>query len=315
MTPPAPMPFPLTIPLCQAPTGSIAGPELAAAVSQAGALGAIALTWTPPDVAAQAVRQIRALTANPFLANYALAFPPVSLTAALEAGAPLIAFSWGDPTPYLAQVRAAGAKIAIQVTNAAGARRAVALGADLLICQGVEAGGHVQATRSLWEILPDVLAAASGTPVVASGGIADGVGIARALRLGASAAMLGTRFVATQESRAHPIYKRRLVEATGGETALTVCFADGWPQAAHRVLRNDTLEQWEAAGSPPGGQRPSEGEIVGFTPTGEPVARYEDTAPRAGFTGDVEAMCLYAGTGCAATFLRGRRLASVTRGP
>jgi nitronate monooxygenase len=286
------------VPIFQAPTGSIAGPELAAAVTEAGGMGAMGLTWTPPDVAADVVRQVRARTDGPFQVNFALAFPLVSLSAVLDAGVPIVTFSWGDPEPYLAQVRAAGAGIGIQVTNVAGAKRAVQLGADFLLCQGIEAGGHVQSTTSLWDLLPRIVEAAEGTPVVAAGGIADGGGMARAMRLGAAGVMLGTRFVATQESRAHPDYKRLLMEST--ETALTVCFEGGWPQAAHRVLRNATLERWEEAGSPPPGQRPGEGEVVGATATGEPILRYEDTAPRSGFTGDIPALCLYAGTGVSA---------------
>ncbi|HZT43529.1 MAG TPA: nitronate monooxygenase [Chthonomonadaceae bacterium] len=292
------LPFGLRYPIAQAPTGSVAGPELAAAVSAAGALGAMALTWTPPETAAEYVRQVRAATDHPFLVNFALAFPPTSLTAVLEAGAPIVSFSWGDPAPYLSPVRAAGAAIGMQVASVAGARHAVTLGVDFLVCQGIEAGGHVQSTTPLEELLPRVVAAAEGRPVFAAGGIADGAGIARALSLGAAAAMLGTRFVATQESRAHPEYKRRLMEAAGSDTALTVCFDGGWPYAAHRVLRNNTLERWEALGCPPPGQRPGEGETVATAASGEPILRYEDTAPRAGMTGQVLDMALYAGTGC-----------------
>jgi NAD(P)H-dependent flavin oxidoreductase YrpB (nitropropane dioxygenase family) len=263
-------------------------------------MGAMALTWTPPETAAQQVRQVRAATDRPFQVNYALAFPPTSLAAALAAGAPVVSFSWGDPVPYLAQVHAAGAKVGVQVTNPEGARRAVALGVDFLVCQGIEAGGHVQSTTSLWELLPRVVAVVSGVPVIAAGGIGDGAGIARALTLGAAAAMLGTRFVATQESRAHAEYKRRLIEANASDTALTVCFEGGWPYAVHRVLRNPTLENWEVAGCPPVGRRPGEGETVGSTASGEPILRYEDTAPRQGMTGRVLDMALYAGTSCAA---------------
>jgi NAD(P)H-dependent flavin oxidoreductase YrpB (nitropropane dioxygenase family) len=291
--------FDLRYPIWQAPTGSIAGPELAAAVSAAGGMGAMALTWTRPEAAASYVRQVRAVTSHPFQINFALAFPPDALEAALEAGAPIVTFSWGDPASYIDRVRAFGAQFGVQVTNVAGARYARTLGADFLLCQGIEAGGHVQSTIPLWELLPRILEAAEGTPVVAAGGIGNGAGIARALELGAVGAMLGTRFVATQESRAHPDYKRLLTEATAADTALTVCFEGGWPYAAHRVLRNPTLERWEAAGCPPVGQRPGEGDTVGHTASGEPIFRYEDTAPRLGFTGEVLDMCLYAGTSCA----------------
>jgi nitronate monooxygenase len=292
--------FDLTYPIWQAPTGSIAGPELAAAISKAGGMGAMALTWATPEQAAAQIAQVSAQTANPFQVNFALAFPPHALTATLEAGAPIVTFSWGDPAPYLEQIRAAGAKVGVQVTNVEGARRMAYMGVDFLICQGIEAGGHVQSTQPLLSVLPEIIAAAEGMPVVAAGGIGDGQGIAQVLRLGAVGAMLGTRFVATQESRAHPDYKARLVAAQADETALTVCFEGDWPYTAQRVLRNSTLEQWEAAGSPPVGARPGEGEVVGANASGDPILRYADTAPRQGFTGDITAMCQYAGTSCAA---------------
>lgn len=290
--------FGLRVPIVQAPTGSIAGPELAIAVAEAGGMGALALTWTNPEQAVYYVQQVRKATEGAFLVNFALAFPPKSLNAVLEAGAPVISFSWGDPEPYLGQVRQAGAKWGVQVTNVAGAKRALDLGADFLVCQGVEAGGHVQSTLSLRELLPRIVETAGEVPVLAAGGLATGNDIAQVLRMGAAGAVLGTRFVATRESRAHDLYKQRIVQAKGDDTALTVCFDGGWPQAMHRVLRNTTLETWEAAGSPPVGQRPGENEAVGATASGETIVRYEDTAPRQQFTGDVEAMCLYAGTGC-----------------
>ena len=136
--------------------------------------------------------------------------------------------------------------------------------------------------------------------VIASGGIGDGAAIAQALALGAAGAMLGTWFVATRESAAHPLYKDRLVSAGHSDTALTVCFDRGWPQAAHRVVRNATLETWEAAGSPVAGQRPGEDDVVAHGAGGRAILRYADTAPRADTAGDVQDMCLYAGTSCAA---------------
>lgn len=292
--------FGLKFPIVQAPTGSIAGPDLALAVCEAGAMGAMALTWLEPAAAAENVRFLLGRTSTPFLINYALAFPPQSIFAALEAGAPIVTFSWGDPLSYAPLVRSFGAKLGIQVTTAEGARRAIQHSPDFLVCQGVEAGGHVQATRGLRAVLAEVLAAAEGVPVVASGGIGDGAAIAEALKMGASAAMLGTRFVATQESGAHPEYKRLLVQAQSDDASLTVCFDGGWPYAPHRVLRNATLEAWEAQGCPPTGRRPGEGDVLGANASGEPILRYEDTAPRAGFQGDIAAMCCYAGTSCSA---------------
>jgi nitronate monooxygenase len=284
-------------PILQAPVGGAASPELAAAVSTAGALGGLPLAWTPPNAAADLVRAMRERTGGrPFQVNFALDFAPDALPAALDAGAPAVTFSWGDATPYVSGVRAAGARCGVQVGSVDEARRALDAGADFLVCQGVEAGGHVQATASLWTLLPEVVDAAGDVPVVAAGGVGDGAAIARALSLGAGGAMLGTRFVATRESRAHPLYKRRLVESAAADTALTTCFDGGWPNARHRVLRNATLDAWERAGRPPVGRRPGEGERLAVAGDGSAVLRYDDTTPRADVAGDVLDMPMYAGT-------------------
>lgn len=288
----------LRYPIFQAPTGSIAGPDLAAAVSDAGGMGALGLTWASPAEALRRVEVVRSKTTRPFQVNFVLAFEPRSLAAALQAGARVVTFSWGLPGPEIPLVRSFGATLGIQVTTRDGARRALDLGADFLICQGVEAGGHVQATQCMWNVLSDILEVARSVPVIAAGGIGDGQMIARTLAMGASATMLGTRFVATQESQAHDLYKRRLVELGANDTALTVCFDGGWPYAAHRVLRNSTLDNWEAAGCPPAGRRPGEGDRIAKDPAGHEFVRYDDTAPRATMTGNPEAMCLFAGTSC-----------------
>src|SRR5690349_8971687 len=152
---------------------------------------------------------------------------------------------------------------------------ALDLGADYLVCQGTEAGGHVQANRGLYETLPDVLKEARQVPVIAAGGIANGDGIRKALLASASGAMLGTRFVATAESNAHPAYQRALMAAHAKDTVLTVCFERGWPNAIHRALRNQTFVMWEAAGCPPAGKRPGERDILATRPDGSQVLRYQ----------------------------------------
>lgn len=285
-------------PIFQAPVGSLAGTELATSVSEGGGLGALALTWSAPAEARRLVESFRTKTGRPFQINFVLAFETKSLAAALEAGARIVTFSWGLPDSEVSLVRSFAARVGIQATSSDGARRAVDLGADFLICQGIEAGGHVQGTQSLWNVRPGILEVAQAVPVIAAGGIGNGQTIARALAMGASGAMLGTRFVATRESPAHEFYKRRLVEAGANDTALTVCFNGGWPQAAHRVLRNSTLESWEAAGCPPVGRRPGEGERIARDPAGHEFHRYDDAPPHAAMTGNPEAMCLYAGTSC-----------------
>ena len=133
--------FGLQYPIFQAPHGNATGPELAAAISNAGAMGALALSGRTSEAARQSVEAVRGQTNRPFLVNYILAFDPQSLGAALEAGAPIVQFSWGQPTPVqLAAVRKSGAKLGIQIGNVEGARAALDAGADYLVCQGTEAG-------------------------------------------------------------------------------------------------------------------------------------------------------------------------------
>ena len=165
----------------------------------------------------------------------------------LAAGVPGITFSWGCSSALIARVHGAGAIAGVQIGSAAGAERALDAGADFLICQGVEAGGHVQSTLGLMALLERTrTVVGDATPIVAAGGLATGADIAAVRARGAVAAMLGTRFVATRESAAHPVYCRALLDADVQDTARTLCFDGGWSGAVHRVLRNDTLEAWEA---------------------------------------------------------------------
>jgi nitronate monooxygenase len=294
--------FGLEYPIFQAATGSTSSPDLAIAVSSAGAMGGMALWQLPPDEASARVAKLRSATGKPFFVNYALARESQSLPAALEGGAPIVQFSWGMPDKSLvAAVRAASAKLGVQVTSAESARAALDLGADYLVCQGTEAGGHVQANSRLLETLPKVLDEAKDTPVIAAGGIGNGAGIRAMLSAGASGAMLGTRFVATRESFAHQEYKNALLRSDKGDTVLTVCFEGGWPNATHRVLRNRTFVHWDAAGCPPVGKRPGEGDVVATRPDGRTVLRYATPSPLTSFTGSQLLDCaLYAGEGVGA---------------
>lgn len=283
-------------PILQAPIGSIATPELAAAVCNAGGLGSLGVTWTAPELLRERIRTLRRLTPKPFFLNFVLDFEPIGLPVALEEGAPIITFSWGDPSPHVDALRRFGAKWGVQVGNPKAMPSALLLKPDFLILQGSEAGGHVQGTAPLADMLPEALELAKGIPLVAAGGIATGADIRKTLESGVSGVMLGTRFVCCPEADAHPDYQQRLIRATGADTTLTFCFDGGWPNAAHRVIRNSTLCRWEEAGKPKQ-NRPGEGDTVGHSAIGEAILRYEDTAPRREFTGDIEAMCLYCGTG------------------
>jgi len=278
--------------------GGVASTRLAASVSNAGGMGSLALTWTEPDVAARQVRELRAETAKLFFVNFVLSFPPKSLDAALETGVPAVTFSWGQPDQLVKKVHQFDTLVGVQVGTVDGAKRAIDNEADFIICQGVEAGGHVQSTTPLSELLPKVVDMAASVPVVATGGLTNGEDLARALRQGANAVMLGTRFVATVESNAHQLYKQALVEAKSTDSVYTLCFDGGWTHAAHRVLRNRTLHEWETAGCPPAGQRPGEGEIIAQGSSETVIKRYGIYEPLANMEGHVLDCCLYAGKGC-----------------
>ena len=264
----------ITVPILQAPTGIAAGSQLAAAISNAGAMGALALTGRDALSTRAIVAETRRLTSRPFLVNYILRFEPETLQTALDAGASVVQFSWGLPTPaILGVIRRAGAKVGVQIGNAEGARAVLDLGVDYVVSQGTEAGGHVQSSTSVADLLSQVLAVAGGRPVVAAGGIGNGAAMRQALLSGASGVVIGTRFVATRESLAHDDYKQAIVRATAKDTALTLCFQDGWV-ALHRCIRNSTLVRWEAAGCPDPGKRPGEGEVLASRSDGRKVLRY-----------------------------------------
>ena len=287
--------FGLSVPILQAPIGGCATVELVRAVGQAGALGSLACTWTPE---ADLERQLGALKPAhvPYFLNYVLRFGRGTLDAALRHRPPAVTFSWGISAELIDAVKSAGARAGVQVASVAGARAAIAAGADFVIVQGLEAGGHVQSSMPLKPLLAGALAVSGAVPVVAAGGLACGADIAEVLRQGAAAVMMGTRFVATREADAHADYKQALIAAKSSDTAWTNCFDIDWPYAMHRVLRNSTLDMWEAAGCPAAPNRPGEGDVVARHGSAA-VRRYSDTSPAVNATGDTLAACLYAGTG------------------
>jgi NAD(P)H-dependent flavin oxidoreductase YrpB (nitropropane dioxygenase family) len=285
----------IEVPIVQAPIANLTCPELVAGVSNAGALGMLSVTWREPQDIRSLLRTIRELTDRPFGVNLVLAWDMRKrLEVCLEEGVPVVSFFWGDPSPFLGSVRQAGAAAMLTVGSADEARIAVDQGVDILVAQGWEAGGHVIGSVATLPLVPSVVDAATGTPVVAAGGIADGRGLAAVLALGAAGAWLGTRFVASQEALAHAEYKQHVVRAKATDTVYTTLFNLGWDDAPHRVLRNSTVAAWEAAGSP-AADRPREGEVVAWLPDGTQAVRYSDYEPAAGMTGQVEALAHYAG--------------------
>lgn len=269
--------------------------ELAAAVSNAGGLGVLGGTGTEPDELRAEVERTRALTDKPFGVNLIIArddvpFFTARIDAAGEAGASTIVLFWGDAAPLVDVAHAHRMVVMLQVGSVDEAKAAVAAGVDIVNVQGVEAGGHVRATESIWELLPRTVDAVAPVPVVASGGIGDGAGLARALALGAQGVSLGTRFVASDEANLHPDYKRRIVEGKAEDTVLTDDLYDiGWPNAPHRTLRNRTFDMWDAAGRPPSGARPGEGDSIGRH------TRYASMMVTPDFDGDVDDAPLWAG--------------------
>ena len=188
-------------PIVQAPMAAV--PQLAAAVSNAGALGMMTLTWS--DDPGAVVRAAAALTTRPFGGNLVLTEDQHHrLDQALQAGLRIVSFMWGDPSGYVKPVHDAGGIVMHTVGTAEEARRSVAAGVDVIVAQGWEAGGHVWGTVATLPLVPAVVDAVAPVPVIAAGGIGDARGVAAVLALGAQAAWLGTRFLLAEEiGRAH----------------------------------------------------------------------------------------------------------------
>ena len=289
--------FGLRVPLVQAPMGGVAGPPLVAAAANAGAFGMLPIWFLPPPVAVELIEATRARTDKPFAVNLRADLVQLDhIAAALEAGITIIHLFWGDPAPSMAPIRAAGARMLATVWDVESTRRALDAGACALIAQGVEAGGHVRGTTPLAELVPQVREAAPDVPLAAAGALVDGDDVAKVLALGADAGVLGTRLAATVESDAHEVYKQALLDAGDDATDLSTCFDGLWPDAPHRTLRNSTFTAWDAAGRPPPGARPGEGDIV-FREGGEVFPRYHMALPTGSAQGDCEAAALYAGSG------------------
>lgn len=287
----------IEVPIIQAPMGGAVGPALAAAVSNAGGLGTLALWGADIESLRRQVRETRALTSKPFAVNLNLEFPQEErLDACLQEGVPIISFFWRDPSALVARAKAGGAIVLHTVSTAKEARHAVQHGVDVVVAQGWEAGGHVRGTVATMPLIPAVVDAVGLIPVVAAGGIADGRGLAAALALGASGAWIGTRFLASNEVAIHPHYRERLLQATEDDTVyLEQLFDIGWPRAPHRVLRNSTVAAWEAAGRPAKGKRPGEGEVVATSKSRGEIVRYQIYTPAADADGDIDALSLWAG--------------------
>ncbi len=290
--------------------GAAAGPELAAAVSNAGGFGVLGASGMPADEIERRIARTRKLTDRPIGVNIIIAeteegdreWLTNQVTAASSVHIGAVVFFWGDPTPYVEAAHRHRVKVLIQIGSVAEARAAADAGVDAVIAQGFEAGGHVRGTTSIWELLPATVEAVKPLPVLASGGIGDGAGLAKALQLGAQGVSLGTRFVASDESWLHPAYKQRIVDSNAEDTIYNELYDVWWPGAPHRTLRNKTSQEWEDAGRPPPGSRPGEGTSIGRRrlSNGEWTEwpRYAVGTVPPEFEGDFEYAPLWAGESC-----------------
>ncbi|MGH2572726.1 MAG: NAD(P)H-dependent flavin oxidoreductase [Actinomycetota bacterium] len=294
-------------PILSAGMGAATGPELAAAVSNAGACGQVTITGLSAPNVHRRVEETRALTAKPFGVNVILADreegEDEDIRAALELGVPLLVLFWGDPSPFVQEAHRRGTKVFVQVGSVEEAVAAAGSGVDGVIAQGFEAGGHVRGSTALFVLLPAVVDAVSPVPVIAAGGIADGRGLAAALTLGAQGVLMGTRFLASDEAFVPREYRDWVVRSTAEDTVYSKDLFDvWWPDAPHRVLRNKGVEEWEAAGRPPPGGRPGEATVIGSMKRMDgsvvDVPRYCAITITPNFEGDIDKAPLWAGQSC-----------------
>jgi len=285
-------------PMLSAPMGGAAGPDLVAAVCNAGAYGVIPLWGKPVEQVVSGIEQVEALTQRNFAVNLNLSFPyEDQLKACIDKRVHAVSLFWGVEPSAIAAAKRGGLIVLASVGSVEEARIAEDAGADVIVAQGWEAGGHVWGQVSTMALIPAVVDAVSA-PVVSAGGIADGRGMAAALMLGASGVWIGTRFLASTEATIHEDYRSRILNAS--ETA-TEWFYDlydvDWPHAPHRALKNTTSEGWKKAGASSPGNRLGEQQVIGHRPNGDEVVRYQCYTPLPGTEGDVEAMSLWSGQG------------------
>jgi nitronate monooxygenase len=274
--------------------GAGARGPLAAAVSNAGGLGVVGCSGAPPELVRALTAETRELTDRPFGVNVILHNDNAAETigAALEDGVAAIVLFWGDAEPYVERAHEAGSRVLLQVGSVEEARRAAAAGVDAVIAQGWEAGGHVRGTTALSVLVPAVVDAVAPVPVLASGGIADGRGLAAALVLGAQGVSLGTRFVASKEAFVPDEWKERVAAGDANDTVFSEDLFDGGWVAPHRVLRNRVVDEWEATGEKREG---TIGEFIRWNGERLQVPRYTAFMATPRFDGDLEEVPLWAG--------------------
>lgn len=238
-------------PIALAPMGGSAGGALAAAVSRGGGLGLLGAGNGDRDWLARELPIVVAGTEKPWGVGFLTwAIDVDAVERVLEHNPSAVMLSFGDPSPFVDRIRQSGAVLIIQVTDLEEARQAVDLGADVIVAQGTESGGHgARHGRSTLPFVPVVVDLAAPVPVLAAGGIADGRGVAAALALGAAGALIGTRFQATAEALVDPSIAKAIVEGRGQDTersrVLDIARGSRWPSKyTARTLGHPYLDRW-----------------------------------------------------------------------
>ncbi|WP_103258594.1 NAD(P)H-dependent flavin oxidoreductase [Tabrizicola aquatica] len=291
------------VPILLAGMGGVARWELAAAVANAGGFAMLGMVRESPELIETEVRALRAASNRPFAVNVIpSATDPAlldrQLSRCLDLGVRAFTFFWDVVPEAVARVKREGCLVLHQVGTVDAARQAQEAGADVLIAQGIEAGGHVHGRTGAFALAGAVLDVAT-VPVVLSGGISTGRGLAAALALGAQGVQCGTAFLATTEAFAHDYHKARVVAAAGEDTVLTDAFVLNWPKgAAVRVIGNSVTA---ALGDRLMGHDPDTlpREVIADD-LGQPLLRYSTDSPMRHTSGALEEMALYAGQGAGA---------------
>lgn len=288
----------LRTPIINAGMAMVARPHLAAAVANVGGLGMLGVDVLPPEAMRDMIRTTRTLTDEPFGVDLVKPFiTDDHIEVAITERVSLLVTFWGGPEPeQRKRLLAAGIPFWMQVGSVAEAMEARALGAEAIIVQGAEAGGHNRAEASILALLPAVRRAVAPLPVIAAGGIHDGATMAAALALGAEAVWCGTRFLASEEADAHRGYKARVITAGVGDTLRTTLFGPEWRDAPVRVIANAATREW--AGRENEALERCAGETVAtlHTPAGPvPLPRFSAYLPTTAVDGDLDQLCLTAG--------------------
>lgn len=227
-------------PIIQGGMAWVAEYHLAAAVSNAGGLGLIGAASAPPEIVREQIRKARELTDKPFGVNIMLLNPnaPEIVKVVIEEKVPVVTTGAGDPSAYMKDLKTAGVKVIPVVASVALAKIMERIGADAVVAEGMEAGGHIGSSTTM-TLVPQIVDAVS-IPVIAAGGIGDGRGFMAATMLGADGVQIGTRFILAKECIAHDNYKQKIIKAKDIDSAITGA-TTGHPV---RCVRNQMTKEY-----------------------------------------------------------------------